>query len=66
MFSYRPCCTLERLSVPIDPLRGAHEVEFFLTNTGARLLIFARHVGLRLPLVRWPPVLPESVSREHA
>ncbi|HEY2198030.1 MAG TPA: AMP-binding protein [Mycobacterium sp.] len=27
--------------VPIDPLRGAREVEFFLTNTGARLLIFA-------------------------
>src|ERR1700675_4906767 len=31
--------------VPIDPLRGAHEVEFFLTNTGARLLIFAPSCG---------------------
>src|ERR1700758_1380198 len=27
--------------VPIDPLQGAREVEFFLTNTGARLLVFA-------------------------
>ena len=27
--------------VPIDPLRSAREVEFFLTNTGARLLVFA-------------------------
>jgi long-chain acyl-CoA synthetase len=27
--------------VPIDTLRGAREVEFFLTDTGARLLIFA-------------------------
>ena len=31
--------------VPIDPLRGAREVEFFLTNTGARLLIFAPSCG---------------------
>jgi long-chain acyl-CoA synthetase len=27
--------------VPMDPLRSAREVEFFLTNTGARLLVFA-------------------------
>jgi long-chain acyl-CoA synthetase len=27
--------------VPIDPLRSVREVEFFLTNTGARLLVFA-------------------------
>jgi long-chain acyl-CoA synthetase len=26
--------------VPMDPLRSAREVEFFLTNTGARLLVF--------------------------
>ncbi|MDT7769495.1 MAG: long-chain acyl-CoA synthetase [Mycobacterium sp.] len=31
--------------VPIDPLRGAREVEFFLTNTGARLLVFAPSCG---------------------
>jgi long-chain acyl-CoA synthetase len=28
--------------VPMDPLRSAREVEFFLTNTGARLLVFAQ------------------------
>ncbi len=27
--------------VPMDPLRSAREVEFVLTNTGARLLVFA-------------------------
>jgi long-chain acyl-CoA synthetase len=27
--------------VPIDPLRSAREVAFFLTNTGARLLVFS-------------------------
>jgi long-chain acyl-CoA synthetase len=27
--------------VPMDPLRSAREVEYFLTNTGARLLVFA-------------------------
>ena len=27
--------------VPMDPLGSAGEVEFFLTNTGARLLVFA-------------------------
>ena len=27
--------------VPMDPLGSAREVEFFLTNTGARLLVFA-------------------------
>jgi long-chain acyl-CoA synthetase len=27
--------------VPMDPLRSGREVEFFLTNTGARLLVFA-------------------------
>jgi long-chain acyl-CoA synthetase len=27
--------------VPMDPLQSAREVEFFLTNTGARLLVFA-------------------------
>jgi long-chain acyl-CoA synthetase len=26
--------------VPMDPLRSAREVEFFLTNTGARLLVY--------------------------
>ena len=31
--------------VPIDPLRGASDVEFFLTNTGARLLVFAPACG---------------------
>jgi long-chain acyl-CoA synthetase len=31
--------------VPIDPLRSAREVEFFLTNTGARLLVFAPSCG---------------------
>jgi long-chain acyl-CoA synthetase len=31
--------------VPIDPLRTAGEVEFFLTNTGARLLVFAPSCG---------------------
>jgi long-chain acyl-CoA synthetase len=31
--------------VPIDPLRGARDVEFFLTNTGARLLVFAPACG---------------------
>ncbi|MGO8937586.1 MAG: AMP-binding protein [Mycobacterium sp.] len=31
--------------VPMDPLRGAREVEFFLTNTGARLLVFAPSCG---------------------
>ena len=29
------------VAVPIDPRRKAREVEFFLTNTGARLLLFA-------------------------
>jgi long-chain acyl-CoA synthetase len=29
------------VAVPIDPLRSAREVEFVLTNTGARLLVFA-------------------------
>jgi long-chain acyl-CoA synthetase len=28
--------------VPMDPLRNAREVEFLLTNTGARLLVFAQ------------------------
>src|ERR1700678_3872937 len=27
--------------VPMDPLGSAREVEFFLTNTGARLLVFS-------------------------
>src|SRR5271157_971990 len=27
--------------VPMDPLRSARDVAFFLTNTGARLLVFA-------------------------
>ena len=31
--------------VPIDPLRDASDVEFFLTNTGARLLVFAPACG---------------------
>jgi long-chain acyl-CoA synthetase len=31
--------------VPIDPLRCASDVEFFLTNTGARLLVFAPACG---------------------
>ena len=31
--------------VPMDPLRSAREVEFFLTNTGARLLVFAPSCG---------------------
>jgi long-chain acyl-CoA synthetase len=31
--------------VPIDPLRRASDVEFFLTNTGARLLVFAPACG---------------------
>jgi long-chain acyl-CoA synthetase len=31
--------------VPMDPLRSAHEVEFFLTNSGARLLVFAPSCG---------------------
>ncbi len=31
--------------VPMDPLQSAPEVEFFLTNTGARLLIFAQSSG---------------------
>ena len=31
--------------VPIDPLQGARDVEFFLTNTGARLLVFAPSCG---------------------
>ena len=31
--------------VPIDPLRSAREVEFVLTNTGARLLVFAPSCG---------------------
>ena len=31
--------------VPIDQLRGAREVEFSLTNTGARLLVFAPSCG---------------------
>ncbi|HXO82232.1 MAG TPA: AMP-binding protein [Mycobacterium sp.] len=31
--------------VPIDPLRGALDVEFFLSNTGARLLVFAPSCG---------------------
>jgi long-chain acyl-CoA synthetase len=31
--------------VPIDPLRSAREVAFFLTNTGARLLVFAPSCG---------------------
>ena len=31
--------------VPIDPLQGASDVEFFLTNPGARLLVFAPACG---------------------
>ncbi len=31
--------------VPMDPRRSAGEVEFFLTNTGARLLVFAPSCG---------------------
>jgi long-chain acyl-CoA synthetase len=31
--------------VPMDPLRSAREVEFFLTNTGARLLVYAPSCG---------------------
>src|SRR5271163_1537147 len=31
--------------VPIDPLRNAREVAFFLTNTDARLLVFAPSCG---------------------
>ena len=31
--------------VPMDPLRSAREVAFFLTNTGARLLVFAPSCG---------------------
>ena len=31
--------------VPIDPQRGARDVEFFLINTGARLLVFAPACG---------------------
>ena len=31
--------------VPMDPLRSAREVEFFLANTGARLLVFAPSCG---------------------
>jgi long-chain acyl-CoA synthetase len=31
--------------VPMDPLRTAREVEFFLTNTGARFLVFAPSCG---------------------
>jgi long-chain acyl-CoA synthetase len=31
--------------VPMDPWRSAREVEFFLTNTGARLLVFAPSCG---------------------
>jgi long-chain acyl-CoA synthetase len=32
--------------VPIDPLQGGRQVEFFLTNTGARLLVFAPSCGV--------------------
>jgi long-chain acyl-CoA synthetase len=32
--------------VPMDPSGGAREVEFFLANTGARLLVFAPSSGL--------------------
>ncbi len=31
--------------VPMDPLQSAREVEFFLTNTGARLLVYAPSCG---------------------
>jgi long-chain acyl-CoA synthetase len=31
--------------VPMDPLRSAREVEYFLTNTGARLLVYAPSCG---------------------
>jgi long-chain acyl-CoA synthetase len=31
--------------VPMDPMRSAREVAFFLTNTGARLLVFAPSCG---------------------
>jgi long-chain acyl-CoA synthetase len=33
------------VAVLMDPLRSAREVEFFLTNTGARLLVFAPSCG---------------------
>src|ERR1700744_1091847 len=31
--------------VPMDPTRSAHDVAFFLSNTGARLLVFAPSCG---------------------
>jgi long-chain acyl-CoA synthetase len=51
--------------VPMDPTRSAREVEFFLTNTGARLLVFAPSCGLAATAGALAAGVPPIVVGEH-
>jgi long-chain acyl-CoA synthetase len=51
--------------VPMDPTRSAREVEFFLTNTGARLLVFAPSCGVAATAGALAAGVPPIVVGEH-
>jgi long-chain acyl-CoA synthetase len=51
--------------VPMDPMRSAREVEFFLTNTGARLLVFAPSCGAAATAGALAAGVPAIVVGEH-
>jgi long-chain acyl-CoA synthetase len=51
--------------VPMDPLRSAREVEFFLTNTGARLLVFAPSCGAAATAGALAAGVPQIGVGEH-
>ncbi|MCW2660889.1 MAG: long-chain-fatty-acid--CoA ligase [Mycobacterium sp.] len=51
--------------VPMDPMRSAREVEFFLTNTGARLLVFAPSCGVAATAGALAAGVPPIVVGEH-
>ncbi|MGO9099871.1 MAG: AMP-binding protein [Mycobacterium sp.] len=51
--------------VPMDPLRSAREVEFVLTNTGARLLVVAPSCGVAATAGALAAGVPSIVVGEH-
>jgi len=51
--------------VPMDPLRSAREVEFVLTNTGARLLVVAPSGGVAATAGALAAGVPPIVVGEH-